>query len=54
MNGVDEGDYTLWKNNFGQMSGSGSGAAASVPEPSAMLLVLFGTAGLLGLRRRVS
>ena len=33
-------DYTVWRNNLG--AGSGSGALASVPEPSGMLLAVVG------------
>jgi T5SS/PEP-CTERM-associated repeat protein len=35
--GVGPDDYTRWKTNFGQHSGSGTGALAGVPEPSAQL-----------------
>ncbi len=48
---VDEADYTAWKNNFGTAS---SATAASIPEPSALLLsCVFGglTFGALGLRQ---
>ena len=45
LNGVDEGDYLLWKSNFGMTSmaaGSGNLASASaVPEPGTCALVLM-------------
>jgi hypothetical protein len=37
---VDVGDYTVWRNHLGQMVGSGS--LASVPEPSAGMLLTIG------------
>jgi Tol biopolymer transport system component len=44
---VDAADYNIWKSNFGQTSGGGSGATgsagASVPEPSAAVLLLMGS-----------
>jgi hypothetical protein len=45
------GDYEVWKAHFGESAGSGSGGAATVPEPMSLLLVI----GLLPLylaRRR--
>lgn len=44
---VDQGDYTRWANNFGASSAS---TAASVPEPSSLLVLLAG--GLAVVRRR--
>ncbi|MGI9458269.1 MAG: hypothetical protein ACR2NU_17025, partial [Aeoliella sp.] len=48
-NGVDQGDYTLWMNNYGIMeSGSTAVEAAVVPEPaSALLWVLASVAECL-------
>jgi T5SS/PEP-CTERM-associated repeat protein len=43
--GVDSGDYNVWKENFGNHSGAGSGANASISEPSTILLLT--TAGFL-------
>jgi len=48
-NQVNSIDYGIWIRNFG--NGSGSGAAQSVPESSAALLVLIG-AGIAGLQTR--
>ena len=41
-NQVTVDDYSIWKANFGEFLGSGSGSASSgvVPEPSAVWLVL--------------
>jgi len=51
---IDEADYAFWKSHFGNTSGSGSSSvgAASVPEPSALLLLALGTAGACLTRRR--
>jgi hypothetical protein len=38
---VDAGDYTIWRNQFGLTSGSLAAAAAAVPEPSAMVVLLL-------------
>ena len=35
-------DYGLWRGNFGQVAGSGSGASAAVPETSSLALLLMG------------
>ncbi len=43
---VDNGDYDVWRLYFGTTSGSGA-AGAQVPEPSALLLLLFGVANTL-------
>jgi hypothetical protein len=37
---IDEGDYAVWKENFGATGGSGA-VAASVPEPSSLLLAVL-------------
>jgi hypothetical protein len=39
---VTQADYDVWKSNFGNHSGSGSGASAAVPEPTSQLLLLSG------------
>jgi hypothetical protein len=39
---VDAADYNLWKSNFGSHSGSGAGATAAVPEPTALWMLLAG------------
>jgi hypothetical protein len=52
---VDAGDYDFWRSHFGQTAaGSGSGLATSsaVPEPTALLLLTMGAAGVLLQRRR--
>jgi hypothetical protein len=45
---VDAADYTIWRDHLGEIAG-GPGAAAAVPEPSAIVLCLIGglAAGLL-------
>lgn len=49
---VDEFDYQVWRAFFGQTLG-GSGAAAAVPEPASLFLLLWGSACAgLALRRR--
>lgn len=50
---VNAADYDIWRSTLGQMSGPGSGAAAAVPEPNSMFLMLPAAALiLLGMRRR--
>jgi hypothetical protein len=45
--------FDLWRANFGEMLGSGSGGnAGAIPEPSALVLILFGAIGLTFRRRR--
>jgi fibronectin-binding autotransporter adhesin len=49
--------YTLWRSNYGRPPGSGSGAlidGSAVPEPTGLLLALFGVVGICtrGARRR--
>ena len=46
---VVQADYDLWKQNFGS---SGTGSSAAVPEPTAVLLVLFGLSWVLLLKLR--
>jgi len=55
MNGVDVGDYTRWKNNFGSTTGASLPPAtntAAVPEPAAMWLLILTAALGLCLRPR--
>jgi hypothetical protein len=50
---VDARDYDLWRSNFGRTEGSGSGfGAASVPEPSAMLLASMSLCAIALRRKR--
>jgi hypothetical protein len=51
---IDLGDFEVWRAHFGQTAGSGSGATAnaSVPEPTAPVLLMLATYGwCLGRRR---
>jgi hypothetical protein len=41
-NGLPEGDYQLWVENFGETSAPGSGGAAGVPEPSGLVFAIAG------------
>jgi hypothetical protein len=51
--GVDQGDYTVWRTNFGRTAGTGSGlGAGGVPEPTAVVLMLIGALGLAIRRER--
>jgi T5SS/PEP-CTERM-associated repeat protein len=57
LNGVDEGDYMLWKANFGNTSlASGAAGLAAVPEPTSGILLVIGAllAGGATRRRRTS
>jgi hypothetical protein len=47
---VDQADYEFWRSRFGATAGSGT-AQAAVPEPSTLLLTIFGLASLQALRR---
>jgi V8-like Glu-specific endopeptidase len=57
---VNLDDFSIWKSNFGEISGVGSGAmeefstGATVPEPSALILIFIGVPGafVIPLRRR--
>jgi hypothetical protein len=52
-NVVDAEDYDFWKANFGLSESAGTGALATVPEPSTVALVLLAACGLaLRLARR--
>ena len=47
--------YTLWRSNFGNPPGSGSGelvGGGAVPEPASLLLVLFAIFGFSAVRPR--
>src|SRR5262249_34902769 len=49
---VDQADYNIWRANFGKPGGSGAGAgiAASVPEPTALTLMLLSGLYICGRR----
>jgi hypothetical protein len=49
---VDVNDLTIVLTNYNQSLSSSDAGVAAVPEPSAMLLILFGTVGLFALARR--
>jgi hypothetical protein len=52
QNVVDEADYVLWKDSFGtSQAGIGTSSAASVPEPTAILLVMLLSAAHLACSR---
>jgi hypothetical protein len=44
-------DYDLWKTNFGMGAGSGGIAGGAVPEPTSVIMLLVGLAGLAAGRR---
>ena len=49
---VNQQDYVEWRSRFGNSgSGSGLGAAGSVPEPGALVLLVMGLVGLVCGRR---
>lgn len=54
-NAITEADYDVWKAHFGETSSSGSvlsGAGATVPEPSALLMAAIGLGLVLGIPSR--
>ncbi|MCI0331646.1 MAG: peptidylprolyl isomerase [Planctomycetes bacterium] len=56
---INDADYLIWKKNLGNTAGGSGGGAgglsnSSVPEPSAVALVLGGLACIARLRRRCS
>jgi autotransporter-associated beta strand protein len=55
-NGNDPGGYVLWRENFSQSAGSGSGlqGAAAVPEPATVSLVLLTMGWAFVVLRRVN
>lgn len=44
---IDQTDYVVWKTNFGNHAGNGSGAgrSATVPESATAVLLMFAAAG---------
>ena len=55
-NKIDQADYEFWKVNFSQHSGSGAVAiaAASVPEPATLVLMMIAAAGCCLRRSRAA
>ncbi len=53
-NTITQNDYNIWRSNFGNHSGSGSGAieGAPVPEPATSVMLMFAAAGWCLRRRR--
>jgi hypothetical protein len=51
--GVQPADYTVWRTNFGRTAGSGGATVASVPEPTALVLMWL-AAVVIPLRRKRS
>jgi len=53
---IDIGDYSVWRTHFGQTAASGSGASANaaVPEPAALVLLMFAAAGWCVRRSRAA
>ena len=47
---VDDEDYDAWLANFGASGGGGNDAASSTPEPTTVLIALFGWFATLGMR----
>jgi hypothetical protein len=49
---VGANHYALWRANFGNPPGAGSGlSGAAVPEPGAAMLLLIGLGAVVALRR---
>jgi hypothetical protein len=53
-NMIDAGDYDVWRSRFGRTSGVGSATNSSVPEPTSLTLLLFGTLAAVARRRMAS
>ena len=49
---IDAGDYDTWVAKFGNVYSTGPGAAAAVPEPAAIVLLIAGSLAILPTRRR--
>jgi hypothetical protein len=51
---IGTGHYNLWRANFGKPPGSGSGVTANttVPEPAALVMLMFAAAAGVCSRRR--
>lgn len=53
LGGVDAADYSVWKSNFGGPVVTASATAASVPEPSALMVgIVVSLMGAAAIRRR--
>ena len=54
---IDDGDFTVWLNQFGQSNGSGGlGGTAGVPEPATWVMGILGLAAIAAAsqaRRRI-
>jgi hypothetical protein len=52
---VDEADYQIWKDNFGAtLENNGGGSANNaVPEPASIVLLLVGSAAVIGRPKRM-
>lgn len=51
---IGAAQYNLWRSNYGATRAGASGAADSVPEPDAALLMILGVCGFRGRRRSPS
>jgi GH35 family endo-1,4-beta-xylanase len=49
---IDSGDYDTWVSKFGNVYSGGNGAAAAVPEPTTLAMLLIGCVGLAAYHRR--
>lgn len=49
---ISQADYDFWKTRFGATSGSGSLSSSAVPEPTSILMLAIGLAGMAAGRRR--
>ena len=54
---INQGDFFVWKSNFGLKNGSNSGSGSfvsstEVPEPSSLLLALLGSALIFWVKKK--
>jgi hypothetical protein len=45
LNGVDLGDYQLWRRNYGMLAATGGGNSAAVAEPANAILFIIAICG---------